>query len=356
MSPPPLSCLRMQRLGAFSEYIDDVLNALHCQPFLSGTVTLFAPTDKIPIISHMSASTFCGSLRRSKLLAAVISVMVVAPALVVGGHTKVLLTSISALTFTQGKYTTGRRSSPLPQLTCSSGPCSTAVPSVQCANAGNDGAGNVQWKCETELPKGIRLGLIDVSCEGYNNPEDPYVLAGSCGLTYGLIDERRPASSSATFTTVEYTDSSSGWDLWSWLLLALILYAVWFALCRSPAGNRAPSGDYGQQGNGYYAGGGAPSGGPGTFTSGYNGTYTQSYAPPPPQAGWRPGFWTGLLGGTWLGRQMGGGYYQNNYYQSQYGMPAPRRSTWTFGGGGSPSGSSNSSTHTSTGYGGTTRR
>lgn len=27
-----------------------------------------------------------------------------------------------------------------------------------------------------------RFGKIDVSCEGYDHPDDPYVLRGSCGV------------------------------------------------------------------------------------------------------------------------------------------------------------------------------
>lgn len=32
----------------------------------------------------------------------------------------------------------------------------------------------------------MRLGDIDVSCEGYYEPDDPNVLKGSCGLRYTL--------------------------------------------------------------------------------------------------------------------------------------------------------------------------
>jgi hypothetical protein len=31
-----------------------------------------------------------------------------------------------------------------------------------------------------------RLGSVSVACEGYDYPEDPYILAGSCGLEYTL--------------------------------------------------------------------------------------------------------------------------------------------------------------------------
>jgi hypothetical protein len=34
----------------------------------------------------------------------------------------------------------------------------------------------------TDLPKKYKLGKFDVLCEGYNNPDDPYILTGSCGV------------------------------------------------------------------------------------------------------------------------------------------------------------------------------
>lgn len=54
-----------------------------------------------------------------------------------------------------------------------------------------------QWECKAELDKGVSLGETTVSCEGYNYPgmmylylcnqlEDPYVLAGSCGVEFYL--------------------------------------------------------------------------------------------------------------------------------------------------------------------------
>jgi hypothetical protein len=33
------------------------------------------------------------------------------------------------------------------------------------------------------MPKKYKFGKLSVSCEGYNFPEDPYILAGSCGVS-----------------------------------------------------------------------------------------------------------------------------------------------------------------------------
>ena len=83
--------------------------------------------------------------------------------------------------------TNGRRSSPVPQLKCVGGTagCHAFRPQVvQCINRGSDGY-DVQWECKTDMDSAYRFGQIQVSCEGYDYPDDPYVLRGSCGV--GLL-------------------------------------------------------------------------------------------------------------------------------------------------------------------------
>ncbi|KAH9366357.1 hypothetical protein HPB48_006191 [Haemaphysalis longicornis] len=38
-----------------------------------------------------------------------------------------------------------------------------------------------QWECKAEMKKSQKFGFIQVICEGYDFPDDPYVLVGSCG-------------------------------------------------------------------------------------------------------------------------------------------------------------------------------
>ena len=40
-----------------------------------------------------------------------------------------------------------------------------------------------QWECKADMDSAYRFGRIQVSCEGYDNPDDPYVLRGSCGVS-----------------------------------------------------------------------------------------------------------------------------------------------------------------------------
>jgi len=98
----------------------------------------------------------------------------------------VKLSEIKVLTLQQGLMTTGRRSSPVPQLNCVGGTagCKEFIPKiVQCINRGSDGS-DVQWECKTDMDNAYRFGQISVSCEGYSYVDDPYILKGSCGVIF----------------------------------------------------------------------------------------------------------------------------------------------------------------------------
>jgi hypothetical protein len=102
----------------------------------------------------------------------------------------VLLSKISSLTLRAGQKTSARRSSPIPQLQCIGGNARGLydVDVMRCTNAGSDyDDDNVQWTCKASLPADFKLGSTDVSCEGYDSSEDPYVLKGSCGVSYRLV-------------------------------------------------------------------------------------------------------------------------------------------------------------------------
>ena len=100
---------------------------------------------------------------------------------------KVLLRDVQVLTLHDGKMTTGRRSSPVPQLTCvvgsAAGKFRPAV--VQCYNRGSDGV-DIQWECKSDMDNSYRFGNVEDVCEGYDYPDDPFILKGSCGLEYTL--------------------------------------------------------------------------------------------------------------------------------------------------------------------------
>lgn len=107
----------------------------------------------------------------------------------VWAHSPILLSDVKTLTLKAGHQTASRRGPPVPQLECVGGNCKEGkeyVEVMQCTNKGGDASGVPQWECKAELPANWRLGTTDVSCEGYLHADDPYILAGSCGVEYTL--------------------------------------------------------------------------------------------------------------------------------------------------------------------------
>ena len=96
---------------------------------------------------------------------------------------KIKLRDIEVITLKAGHQTTARRTTSVPQMKCTGTLCNHASSTIQCKNTGWDG-NSVQWECSTDLPSHLSLGTHYVSCEGYDYPDDPYVLVGSCGLSY----------------------------------------------------------------------------------------------------------------------------------------------------------------------------
>jgi len=108
---------------------------------------------------------------------------------------RIRLKDVETLTLYSDKWTTSRRSSPVKQLTCTGGHCNRAtIETAQCYNRGFDG-NDVQWECKAELPSNYKFGRLEVSCEGYEYPDDDYVLAGSCGLEYTISEVSKTSNS-----------------------------------------------------------------------------------------------------------------------------------------------------------------
>lgn len=109
---------------------------------------------------------------------------------------RIALENIPAITFYKDSLTAARRTTPIAQLVCLGKPCATYQPEVvRCRNIGGSGV-NVDWKasdrtlnyirpkvpcpqqCEADLPSSLRFGKVEVSCEGWSGPGDPYVMKG----------------------------------------------------------------------------------------------------------------------------------------------------------------------------------
>jgi hypothetical protein len=312
----------------------------------------------------------------------------------ISAHKKVLLKDVTSLTLQRGQYTQGRRSQPVPQLRCVGGSAQGqyAPAVVQCYNRGFDGH-DVQWECRASMPKEYEFGRISVTCEGYDYPEDAYILAGSCGLEYELNSAPVGSAQYAKRTPSAPFENEESHVNWSGIIyfgiVCFIIYLLYLTLSGPRAGNE---GDRNRGESGY--GPGHPPGGGGggppppgfrpyppsydeatkqTFTSaGSSGGTTGQ----PAAGGGGPGFFSGLglgaLGGYLYGnsgrnnegtyRRRGWGGNQRNYGwgggQTQFdrdtgfgGRSSTYQSYET-----SPPSSSTSSRHESTSFGGTTRR
>mmetsp|Transcript_13908 Transcript_13908/g.27023 ORF Transcript_13908/g.27023 Transcript_13908/m.27023 type:complete len:300 (+) Transcript_13908:305-1204(+) len=267
---------------------------------------------------------------------------------------KVLLEKVSALTFRKGMMTTGRRSSPVPQLACVGGDCSFQPDIVQCRNVGTDSYGEVQWECTAQLPAEFDLGETDVVCEGYNSRDDPYILAGSCGLEYTMRSRgggRGRFSSFGSYPSTSYK-KSGGWvstfvNLIMVGSIGMLIYQLFVKPNDSRQSSSRRNNTGGGNGGGWWPGGG---GGGGWGSGGYDGYYGQSCDTRTRGTNNGPGFWTGLGLGA-IGASMfrgNGGYQRRNYWGDQYDRGYTRDRDY-----GNDAGSGG---HTSRGFGGTRRR
>jgi len=248
--------------------------------------------------------------------------------LALAAHDKILLSDIKVLALSEGKKTTGRRHSPVPQLRCR-GHCNEWTPSsVKCTNMGSNGR-DVTWECTADMPEGYRFGTIDVSCEGYNYPEDAYVLVGSCGLTYelkkfgghGMYDKEAHSSfwKDHTGFLKHHTAGIGFGSVFLWGFLGLIAYVVYKAFKNSGRHGSSTGSSWNRWGFG----------GTRVPPPPYGETHT-TYKPPPSgqEQSKGPGFWTGLLPGAALGYMLGArGNKQAAAADYRYGKEVVHRRT-----------------------------
>ncbi|KAG9325192.1 hypothetical protein KVV02_002046 [Mortierella alpina] len=291
-----------------------------------------------------------------------------------GNHKKVRLRDVQTLTFQKGRMTTGRRTSPVPQTSCVGGnACGDYEPDViQCKNTGFDG-GDVQWKCQADLPDNLKFGKLDVYCEGFDYPDDPYVLKGSCGLEYKLYytDMRYDQRSQWGGPQSTYRAKSQSWAdtifRWAWIGVVGLLFSL-YCFQRpvdgdAPPPYRAPGGGSGGHGGGGGGGWGGGGDGGGWGNNNNNRDKFQDGS----AAGFRPGFWSGLgLGGlaTYLAtnnqnqnRRRDRAYASTSDFFSGWGAPSAHDYSDSYAGpSGTSSASSSRPTRTATGFGETRRR
>jgi hypothetical protein len=269
----------------------------------------------------------------------------------------VKLIDIQALTFNEGEKTTGRRSSPMNQLSCVGGSArnSNYHPTVvQCINKGNDGY-DVQWECKADLDEAVKFGKINVNCEGYDSSSDPYILKGSCALEYHLDYTRKGSNQYGNYGSRyggwnqnEFSDTGSWWgSFFTFIVLVFVIYNIF----RACANNNAAAGGNVDGGYGQGYGGGPGYGGPG-YGGGYGG-YGPGCAPTAAVPGAGGGFWTGMATGGLLSYLL-----RPNYGYRRYGGYGGYGGTYGGGSGyfGNSGGGSIGGSRMSSGFGGSTRR
>ena len=302
----------------------------------------------------------------------------------------VLLSQVQTLTVRSGHNTASRRVSPVPQLTCA-GPSHVCklyeVDVMRCTNEGSDyDQENVQWACRTSLPEEFKLGSTDVTCEGYESSQDPYILKGSCGVQYRLLLTEKGEEKYGSKQTVRQGQATSESESYVGYIFMIVFLLVLFIILYNLY--QAWQNDGPRQGGrrlGYGGGGGG-------FDDNDPPPPYDPYLPrrDPPRAskpkpstrasssrtsggnrqqqGWRPGFWTGAMTGAAAGYLAG----NRNQAQPQPETTDRRQGGGLFGGAGrgstwtqqpsspvSPSSSTpsySSSRHESTGFGSTSRR
>jgi hypothetical protein len=318
---------------------------------------------------------------------------------------KVKLSNVQSLTLRKDQQTSARRVDPIPQvrlptllssltpLTDSQLKCiggsgrGLYEPEVmRCKNSGSDYDENsIQWTCTASLPDEFKLGSTDVICEGYDYPEDPYILKGSCGVEYRLIltekgQEKYGKGKGGWWGGDDEEDRPDGPKTMAekiagglfWMLFGgVVLWMIYSALRNRAQGPAGPV----VAGNRPGWGGGGGGGWGGGYPDDNNDDPPPPYYPNNPSnpksgygatQGWRPGFWSGAAGGAaggaaagWAARQFGNRGNRNNQTGSGWGGNG-NGGRWNNGGEGSSrssSGDSFSSTrHESTGFGSTSRR
>lgn len=285
---------------------------------------------------------------------------------------RIKLTDLKIITLYSGKMTNGRRTYPIPQLKCVGGTagCSAFIPKVvQCSNQGSDGY-DIQWECKTDMDNAYRFGNIEVICEGYDYPDDPYVLKGSCGLEYtidftkGGYQQKHSNNYGYSYRNEQsyskFGKTSVLGDIIVLIIICIIIYAI-IKTCLYRNEYSTTSDDRFPPSNDSYFSGGFNSPGFGSSPPppGFRADYSSDFGPgcgTPPRTsgtGTGGGFWTGAMTGGLLGYMFGsrGSRTGSSWYSSR---PSHFHESTNFSSG--SSGSPSSETRTASGFGGTRRR
>uniref|UniRef100_A0A7S3G6I1 Store-operated calcium entry-associated regulatory factor n=1 Tax=Palpitomonas bilix TaxID=652834 RepID=A0A7S3G6I1_9EUKA len=220
------------------------------------------------------------------------------------------LEDVDVLTFKHGEYTRGVRYSAEPVIKVSGGNARRhydEVKDVQCENKGIGMDGDVNWRCSTDLPVGLKMSDANVVCEGYGGPESDAVLRGSCMVDLQLNYEgdayRSQHGGGWGYTRGEQESSSIGSFIMTVIVLLIVGWIVYKMLegcCKPPPATAVPPSynpDY-EPPTAYPVGGGVGAAA-GAYAAGPNVTHTHIHTGPS-VGGWGSGgggFWNGFMWG-----------------------------------------------------------
>jgi hypothetical protein len=94
---------------------------------------------------------------------------------------------------------------------------------------------DVNWECKSNLPTGVRLSHVIVGCEGYDQPDDPYILHGSCQAIFSLEGAvagswnygSNTQHSNYPYTSPSQSANGSSSSMWTVVFLLGFLYVLY---------------------------------------------------------------------------------------------------------------------------------
>lgn len=132
-----------------------------------------------------------------------------------------------------------------------------------------------QWQCKADLENTYRFGQIEVSCEGYDYPDDPYILKGSCSLLFRLElteEGERKAKNYGSFGSGYYQSWKDSPDSGAGAIVIIVLLVLAFGVYKLFLSNQQPQQSFGD-------------------SDGFTRPFWQSQQAPPP-----PGFKSSFTG------------------------------------------------------------
>lgn len=105
-----------------------------------------------------------------------------------------------------------------------------------------------QWQCKADLENTYRFGRIEVSCEGYDYPDDPYILRGSCSLMFRLElteEGERKVKNSGSFGSGYYQSRKDSSDAGAGAVVVIVLLVLAFGVYKLFLSNQQPQQSFG---------------------------------------------------------------------------------------------------------------